>query len=249
MRSVVALGMEHIIDGTDHLFFILTMLLPAPLLACGTRWAEYGGAGYTLKRLAKVITAFTVGHSLTLILGAVCGITFPPQPVECLIAFSILASAAHAWRPFFAGKEMLVAAGFGLVHGLAFAGAIASVGMDGWHQAATILGFNVGIEVVQIGLVLAVAPWLMLLARADHYRMIRLSAAALTGICAIGWLAERLSGQPNQVTRVVDAATLYFPVVIAMLALISLMTVRSTHLQRPKSRKSGYTRDGWPLGE
>jgi hypothetical protein len=114
-----------------------------------------------------------------------------------MIAFSIPVSAIHAWRPVFADKEMYAAAGFGLVHGLAFAGDIISAGMDGWHQAVTVFGFNLSIEIVQIAMVMVGAPWLMLLARADRYRKIRFSAAAPTGICALGWLAERINGQPN----------------------------------------------------
>jgi HupE / UreJ protein len=120
-KGMLSLGMRHIREGTDHLLFLLVLLLPAPLLVRNRLWGEFGGTRYSLLRLVKIITAFTVGHSVTLLLGALGWLRLPQQPVEVLIAFSILVSAVHAIRPIFPGKEMYVAAGLGLVHGLAFA--------------------------------------------------------------------------------------------------------------------------------
>ncbi|NOT60997.1 MAG: HupE/UreJ family protein, partial [Acidobacteria bacterium] len=148
--GMVWLGMQHIKEGTDHLLFLLVLLLPATLLVNGKRWGGFGGSRYSLVRLLKIITAFTLGHSITLLVGALGWLRLPPQPVEVLIAFSILVSAIHAMRPVFPGKEVYVAAGFGLVHGLAFATVLSDLQLSAGPLALSILGFNLGIELMQL---------------------------------------------------------------------------------------------------
>ena len=157
-RSMVALGVQHISAGTDHLLFLLALLLPAPLLVRGGRWGAAGGTRYSLVRLLKVVTAFTLGHSLTLLLGAMGWLRLPGQPVEILIAFSILVSAIHALRPLFPGREAWVAAGFGLVHGLAFAGTLANLHLEAGPMALSLLGFNLGIELMQLFVIALTLP-------------------------------------------------------------------------------------------
>jgi HupE / UreJ protein len=92
----------------------------------------------------RIVTAFTLGHSLTLLAGALGWLRLPGQPVEILIAVSILVSAAHAQRPLFPGREAQVAAGFGLVHilvhGLAFTGTLAGLHLSAGPLALSILG-------------------------------------------------------------------------------------------------------------
>ncbi len=141
---VMTLGMSHIAGGLDHLLFLIVLLLPAPLLAVGNRWGGFRGMKPSFVQLFKIVTAFTLGHSLTLLIGGFGWLRLPGRPVEILIAVSILVSAVHAVRPWFAGWEPWVAGGFGLVHGLAFASSIAGFGFSPWHMAMTILGFNSG---------------------------------------------------------------------------------------------------------
>ena len=95
-RSVLGLGMQHIAEGTDHLLFLLVLLLPAPLIAANGRWGAFGGVRHGVLQLLKVVTAFTVGHSITLIVGALGWLRLSSQPVETLIALSIFVSAIHA---------------------------------------------------------------------------------------------------------------------------------------------------------
>lgn len=187
----VRLGMHHIAAGYDHLLFLITLLLPASLIAVGRRWGHYAGFTPTLRQLLTVVTAFTIGHSMTLIGGAFFGWQLPTQPVEITIAISILISAIHAWRPLFAGREALVAGGFGLIHGLAFATVIANFGLQPIAKATAILGFNVGIELVQIGVILAVMPFLIWAAKSQHFPLIRTIVAGLAGMAAIYWAVER----------------------------------------------------------
>lgn len=217
--AAVGLGMRHIAEGHDHLLFLMSLLLPAPLIAMGGRWSGYGGLGYTARRLVGVVSAFTVGHSITLLGGAFLGWQLRTQPVEVLIAVSILVSSLHAWRPLFAGREPWVAGGFGLVHGLAFATLIGHFGLEPLQKAQSILGFNVGIELVQLAVVAMVMPALILLARTPSYPALRTAGALFTAIAAIAWIAERVGGGDNPVGRIIDAGLNYSPWLIAALML------------------------------
>lgn len=225
--SAIGLGMHHIAEGHDHLLFLIALLLPAPLLAREGRWEGYGGAGFTARRLLAVVTAFTIGHSLTLIGGAAFGWRLPPQPVEVAIAVSILISALHAWRPIFAGREALIAGGFGLVHGLAFATLIARFGLEPVQKAQSILGFNIGIELVQIAVVALVTPVLVAMARTSSYPMFRAGAAGFAGIAAIAWIAERLLGVENVAGRWIDAGLGHAPWLLAALVATAVVMVWS----------------------
>jgi hypothetical protein len=228
----VRLGMHHIAEGHDHLLFLVALLLPAPLLAAGARWNGYGGLRYTARRLVAVVTAFTIGHSLTLIGGAFLGWRLPTQPVEVAIAASILVSAIHAWRPLFAGREAWVAGGFGLVHGLAFATLIGRFGLDPLQQAKSILGFNIGIELVQLLVVAAVMPTLVLLARTRFYPGVRATGAALAGVAALAWIVERLFAAENPVGRAIDAGLSHAPWLLVGLTGLALLAHRRERAPR-----------------
>jgi HupE / UreJ protein len=110
--------MGHIAEGTDHLLFLLVLLLPAPLLIVASRWSSPRDVRGNLLHIASIVTAFTVGHSLTLSLATTNFVHVPSRPVEVLIAVSILVSVMHALRPIFPGKESWIAAFFGLIYGL-----------------------------------------------------------------------------------------------------------------------------------
>jgi hypothetical protein len=191
-QSIFKLGMRHISGGMDHLLFLLVLLLPAPLLVEAGRWGGYGGGKCGAMNLLKVVTAFTIGHSLTLLVGGLGWLRLPVKPVEVLIAVSILVSAIHAIRPWFAGKESWIAGGFGLIHGLAFATSIGEFGFSPWHMVMTVLAFNLGIEVMQLGVVIAVIPILFLLVRTPVYSRLRVVGASLAGMAAVFWIFERL---------------------------------------------------------
>ena len=190
--SVMMLGMTHIAGGMDHLLFLFVLLLPAPLRAAGNRWGGFRGMKPSFVQLLKIVTAFTIGHSLTLIIGGFGWLRLPQRPVEILIAVSILVSAIHAMRPWFPGREPWVAGGFGLVHGLAFSSSIAGFGFSPWHMAMTILGFNLGIELMQLAVVVAIVPTLILLSSSRSYAPVRITGAALAGTAALVWIGARV---------------------------------------------------------
>ena len=172
-KSMLHLGMQHIREGTDHLLFLIVLLLPAMLLTKRGQWGPFGGIRYSIIHLLRIVTAFTLGHSITLLAGALGWLRLPAQPVEVLIAVSILVSAVHAIRPLFPGKEGWVAAGFGLVHGLAFATVLSNLELSGSKLALSILGFNLGIEMMQLFVIALLVPWLLLLSKTTLYKWIR----------------------------------------------------------------------------
>lgn len=225
--SAIRLGMHHIAEGHDHLLFLIALLLPAPVLAAGRFWNGYGGWRHTMRTLVAVVSAFTVGHSVTLIGGAFFGWQLPVQPVEVGIAVSILVSAIHGWRPLFPGREAFVAAGFGLIHGLAFATLIGRFGLDPMQKAKSILGFNLGIELVQLMVVAAVMPPLVMLARTRWYPAVRTGGAAFAGIAATAWILERSLGVDNPVGRLIDSGLSHAAWLFAALILGALLAFAS----------------------
>jgi hypothetical protein len=207
-RAAFSLGVEHIATGPDHLLFLLTLLLPAAIVAGGGQWRARRGAKETLVRLSGIVSAFTVGHSIALIAAAASGWQVAASGVETLIALSVLASAVHAWRPIFPGREALVAAGFGLCHGLAFARALGGHLPDPADTAGAILGFNLGIECFQLLIVLASIPLVVQLTPGGYGGAARRTLAAFSGVAALGWLAERASGAPNPLSTALGSVTM-----------------------------------------
>jgi hypothetical protein len=203
--SLFRLGIRHIAEGTDHLLFLLALLLPAPLLVVRSRWADFAGVRRSLLQILSVVTAFTVGHSITLAVTASGLVHVSNRPVEVLIAFSILVSAAHALRPLFPGREALIAVFFGLIHGLAFAATLGRLGLGRWERVLSILAFNLGIEAMQLIVVAAIMPSLLLLSRTRGYFVLRIGGALFAGLAAVGWIAERLLGVRNSVDVIVNS--------------------------------------------
>jgi hypothetical protein len=220
--SMVNLGVEHIKEGMDHLLFLLTLLLPAPLLVNRKRWAQAGTTRYSLLRILKIVTAFTIGHSITLLLGATGITNFPGRPIEILIAVSILVSAIHAIKPIFPGREMFIAAGFGLIHGMAFATTLINLNLDAGRMALSIFGFNLGIELMQLLVVAVTIPWLIILSRSlAIYNYVRVIGALVAGIAALGWIIERATMRPNLISTFMLNAADYAKWLIVVLAVLA----------------------------
>ena len=183
------LGVEHILAGFDHLLFVLGLVL----LIDGRR------------RLVATVTAFTAGHSVTLALAALGVVHVPPGPTEAAIALSIVVLAVELTRPRDTPSRLrrspwTVAALFGLLHGLGFAGALSEIGLPEREIPSALLAFNVGIEVGQLAFVAVVLVVLGGVARLPRGSWPR-ARAVLAGVpaYAIGtlatfWFLERLTG-------------------------------------------------------
>ena len=174
----------------------------------------------TLKALAWIVTAFTIGHSTTLILAALFGARLPTAPVEAAIALSVLISAIHAMHPLFPGRERFVAFGFGLVHGLAFATVISGFGATVLARGTAILGFNLGIEAVQLALVVLLLPALVVGSRTRFYRPARLALAGFAALASLAWLVERISDTPNAIAAAFAAVLPPLGLVLVALSLL-----------------------------
>lgn len=220
--SAARLGAHHILEGYDHLLFLLVLLLPAPLLAASGRWAGQRPAGATLFQLAKIVTAFTIGHSVTLVVATLWRWSLPVAPVEIAIALSVLVAAIHAARPILPGREPLIALVFGLVHGLAFATLVQGAHAGVATSALALLGFNLGIELVQLAIVAAVVPALLVLSRYAVYTGVRLVLAAVCAAAALAWIVNRATGLADGLVAAMEAAMAQMIWLVPLSALAAL---------------------------
>jgi hypothetical protein len=224
LSGAIAVGAQHIIGGYDHILFLLALLLPAPLIARGGRWSEPRGWRDTIGKLVRIVTAFTIGHSLTLIGATMGGWKLPVAPVEIAIAVSVLVSALHSIRPLVPGREPIVAAGFGLVHGLAFATLVLQADAEAASSVASLLGFNLGIELAQLGMVLAVAPSLIILSRGTWYAPIRVGLAGFAIVAAGGWILNRATGAGDGFVARIEGLMSHAVWAVAILSLAALLS-------------------------
>ncbi|MEP7311912.1 MAG: HupE/UreJ family protein [Pseudomonadota bacterium] len=192
LLAAVALGFRHVSSGIDHLLFLASLLIVSPLRAIERRWSLFQGWRYTARRFLRISLAFTAGHSLSLLLGAFAWVQLPHTAVEIAIALSVLLAAFHAIRPLFAGNEWKIAAGFGLVHGLAFSETLSGGGLDSMTRAAIVLGFNLGVEGAQL-VAMACAVPLLYASRWRGFHGLRIVAMACVVVLAVVWIAQRAS--------------------------------------------------------
>ncbi|MCW5632510.1 MAG: HupE/UreJ family protein [Rubrivivax sp.] len=193
--AYVGQGVWHIWIGLDHILFLVALLLPAVLWREGARWVPADtlrGVGWDV---LKVVTGFTVAHSITLTLATLGWLVLPARPVESLIAASVALAAVNNVWPLVGGRRWLVAFGFGLVHGFGFAGALAELGLPQGALAVSLLGFNVGVELGQLAIVLVFLPLAFALRRTRLYRRaVLVGGSGLIALLALAWFAERAFG-------------------------------------------------------
>jgi hypothetical protein len=183
----VLLGVEHLLAGYDHLAFLALLLLGAVRSRSGD-----GAGGSLALECLKPVTAFTAAHSLTLALAATGALSLPGAAVEAAIAASIVATAAAMliWRDWAAGWRL--AFGFGLVHGMGFA-SVLSGALAGAELAVPLFGFNLGLELAQLAVLVAALPLLAWLARRPAWgRVLAPACQASLALLGTAWLWQRL---------------------------------------------------------
>lgn len=225
--DMVGYGFHHVLEGADHLLFLAALLLTAPVVAVAGRWRPRTGLLPTGRRILGIATSFTVGHSVTLLASALGWVAVPSRPVEVLVAVSVAVAAVHAARPLVRGGENAIAAGFGLVHGLAFAGILDGLGLTGTLSVPALLAFNVGVELAQLTATLLVFPSLYLLARTPWYPAARIAGAGIALVAATAWVLDRLGVLANPLGGVEDAAVAHLWVTAAVLAGVAAVAVAS----------------------
>jgi hydrogenase/urease accessory protein HupE len=174
----LVVGVEHILTGYDHLAFLLALLL----------------AGGTLRSNAKIITSFTVAHSLTLALATLGLVNISPAVVEPLIAVSVVfVGVENLIRRRFAAR-WLVTFGFGLVHGLGFASTLRELGIGalGARSAIPLLSFNLGVELAQIAIAALVLPLVWRLEQRPAFTLRHVPALSLLiTLAGVYWFVAR----------------------------------------------------------
>lgn len=226
--GTVDLGIEHIEIGTDHILFVLVLLLPS-VLVFGRRnpestedeWLPAQDFRSSLWKVLKIATMFTIAHSITLTLAGLGVFELPGRPVEALIALSIIAAALHNLRPIFNDKEWLIAFGFGLFHGLGFAGLLADLGLDRTNRVWSLLGFNLGVEIGQAIIILLIFPILFLLRRTKLYDFVLRAGSIVMAIVATNWFIERVFDIETGLGDIVDTV-LKFPRVLIPIAIAAV---------------------------
>jgi hypothetical protein len=185
-------GAAHIWSGLDHVLFLLALLLPAPLVRDDGAWRRRVGLRAALREVVKVVTAFTAAHSLTLCLSFFGLVSLPARLVECGIALSVFAAAWNNLRPFLPGRAWVMAFVFGLVHGLAFAGALRNLSLPTHARGFALAAFNVGVELGQLAIVAAALPLLYVASRRRWYpRLVMGGGSLVIAWMAVLWLIER----------------------------------------------------------
>ncbi len=192
-QDYVGEGVWHIWIGFDHILFLLCLLLPAVLILQDGQWKPVAAFRPAFSSVVKIVTTFTVAHSITLWLAVMEYVTLPSQMVEATIALSIVITALNNLYPVLALPGWLIAFAFGLIHGFGFANVLLDLGLSEVTLAISLLGFNVGVELGQLAIVVVFLPFAYLVRDTAFYRVVVFKlGSALIAIVALIWMYERL---------------------------------------------------------
>lgn len=192
LRAYFIEGIHHVRTGWDHLLFLLALFLPAALIWQGHRWQPMDSPLRSLRQATGVVTAFTLAHAATLCLAALGVLALPTRGVESAVAASVLFTGLNNLRPVITQRLWLLAAGFGLIHGSAIAGALLELGLPAQGRVWALLGFNLGVEAAQLGLVLLGLPLALALRHWPGYVPIVLKpGSVLVALAGLVWLLDR----------------------------------------------------------
>jgi hypothetical protein len=188
-------GIWHIWSGIDHLLFLLSLLLPAVLRRRDGHWEAVPLAKPALFNILKVVTAFTVAHSITLSLAAFDVVRLPSRLTESVIAASIIVAALNNIFPRVTEGRWRIAFAFGLLHGFGFASVLADMGLPPGARVVSLVAFNLGVEVGQLAVVMAVMPLAYAIRASPFYRqtVMRWGSSAIA-MLAFAWLVQRAIG-------------------------------------------------------
>ena len=185
-------GVWHIWVGFDHILFLLSLLLPAVGIWAGRRWQPVERFGQAFWDVLRIVTAFTVAHSITLSLATLGWVSLPSRLVESSIAASVVLAALNNVFPVFHGRRWMVAFAFGLIHGFGFASVLVDLGLPQGALALALLGFNLGVECGQLAIVAAFLPLAFAVRRSWFYRRAVLVGGSLViAAVAAAWFVER----------------------------------------------------------
>ena len=186
-------GVWHIWIGIDHILFIISLLLPAVLSFAHARWLPAYRFAPAFWDTFKVVTAFTVAHSITLSLAALGVISLPSRLVESAIAASVALAAANNLRPVVRRGRWMVAFLFGLIHGFGFASVLTDLGLPKDALLVALVSFNLGVELGQLAIVSLFLPVAFVLRGTWFYRrLVMTGGSVVVVIVALIWFVERV---------------------------------------------------------
>ncbi len=192
LRQYIIDGVWHIWIGYDHILFLLALLLPSVLLRRQGQWAPAPRVGGAAKEVLKVVTAFTLAHSITLSLAVLGVISLPSRIVESAIAASVIFAALSNLRGAVELKRWIMAFVFGLIHGFGFASVLVDLGLPTNALVLALVGFNVGVELGQLAIVALFLPLAFWLRGTAFYRVGVLKGGSLiVALLATWWLVQR----------------------------------------------------------
>jgi hypothetical protein len=188
-----AQGVWHIWIGFDHILFLMALLLPAVAIRTRRRWEPVARFVPALADVAKIVTAFTIAHSITLTLATLGLVSLPSRLVESTIALSVIVAALNNIYPIFPERRWLMAFVFGLVHGFGFASVLGDLGLPAGSLVLALLGFNLGVEAGQLAIVAGFLPLAWWLRGTRFYQLgVLIGGSMLIVVLAATWLVERV---------------------------------------------------------
>ncbi|MFK8013844.1 MAG: HupE/UreJ family protein [Gammaproteobacteria bacterium] len=190
--AMVKMGTHHIWIGIDHILFLLALLIPAVVVRKNGVWQPVDNFRDAMIHVLKIVTVFTIAHTITLSLAALGKINLSSRVVESIIALSIAVAALDILIPIFKRKIWWIVFGFGLFHGFGFASILGGIGIPPKYMVHSLLGFNLGVELGQVVVVCLLFPVLYLLRNSGLYikGIMRAGAIALI-IISMYWFIER----------------------------------------------------------
>lgn len=205
--AMVKQGVWHIWIGLDHILFLLALILPSVVrrkkklveVESGKTESKYYLWGWepvprfkpAFIYIIKVITFFTIAHTITLTLASLEIVSLPSRVVESIIALSIGLAAYHNITPIFRGKDWIIAFVFGLFHGFGFASVLGDLGIKGEFLTMTLFGFNLGVEIGQVAIIALIFPILYFIRKIKFYPHFLVYLSVLLIIISLYWFVER----------------------------------------------------------
>ena len=192
LLGVIKLGVKHIWKGIDHILFLVALILPAAMFRQENKWEPVTEFRPALIYVVKIVTLFTIAHSITLSIAALGVFNLPSRLVESIIAISIVVAAMDIVYPVFQRKIAWVVFIFGLFHGFGFASVLTELGVLGEHMALSLFSFNLGVEIGQVVVICILFPVLYFIRNHVFYpRIIMRYGAFAMILVAMFWFVER----------------------------------------------------------
>jgi hypothetical protein len=192
LMSFVGEGIWHIFIGLDHILFLLALLLPSVFRQQAGQRAPVRSLREALPDVIRIVTGFTLAHSLTLGLATLGVVQIPARLAETAIAITVVLAALHNLWPILGTDRWIMAFALGLVHGFGFSSVLGELDLGRGSLVASLMGFNLGVEIGQLALVFLFLPLAFALRRTRSYRRVVLVGGSLA-VAAIGslWFLER----------------------------------------------------------